>query len=985
VSETPRDVAFCSHAILDDTLFEVPDAAQDDRFVDNPLVTGEPRIRFYAGIPLAMPDGERIGTLCVIDHEPRRLNDPQRQLLRELAGAVVHALVLRERTLDAAWKSRSRLERELDQRARALGGVLDVLPATVGLWDADEQNLFANAAHETWFDIAPDSLRGRRFDSLFGSAVPGGVAPFVERVRAGAAQAFSARLRSSSGWRDTHFHLLPLADPESGSAGRHAFVSLGSDVTAERALLKLRERLAAIMQSSADAIIGTNPAGVIEHWNAAAQRIFQYPVGDVVGKNLSMLTTSEHRLDALLANDQLFKNGSAVFESECQRRDGSRLHASVSLAPILDEAGRISGLSWVVRDIGPMKSAEHALRESERKFRVLSDSSPVGVFHTDAAGKCTYTNPRWQEMFGLDLAMSLGEGWARTLHPDDRAAVFETWGQAAETGADFAMEFRVRRLDGSVRQVRSRGRAVRTEGGGVSGYVGVVADVTEALAVQDKLRASEAMLDRAGRVARVGGWEVDVGTWLVMWSGQTCRIHDREPGYQPSLAEALGHIPLPQRPLLDAAVRECITAGIAFDLELPLVTATGRVLWVRMMGEAQRDGNRTVRLFGALQDITAHRRAQDALRESQQELRSLYESTPAMLQSMDAQGRLLTVTDVWLRTLGHRREQVVGTLAQAYFAPASRQRVADEVFPELWQRERVDGVALQMLASDGRVRDVLLSAVLDPNSRDVARRALVFIEDVTEDVARRAELQREQALRRQIEGHAAELNQLLLERSEMIDVLAHEVRQPLNNASAALQGATAALAGRGELAASERLERAQAVMGQVLAGVDNTLAAASLLAGGNLVRTDTDIDTLIGVTIADIPHPERARIVVERATPTRTATMDMGLVRLALRNLLANALKYSPPGSPVRLRISESDQPLALVLEVHDQGRGFDPGLVSRLFERGARGAQGGHGLGLYIARRVMDLHGGHIELSRSTPGGSTLRLIIGEAGATDA
>jgi PAS domain S-box-containing protein len=432
-------------------------------------------------------------------------------------------------------------------------------------------------------------------------------------------------------------------------------------------------------------------------------------------------------------------------------------------------------------------------------------------------------------------------------------------------------------------------------------------------------------------------------------------------------------------------VRECITAGIAFDLELPLVTATGRVLWVRMMGEAQRDGNRTVRLFGALQDITAHRRAQDALRESQQELRSLYESTPAMLQSMDAQGRLLTVTDVWLRTLGHRREQVVGTLAQAYFAPASRQRVADEVFPELWQRERVDGVALQMLASDGRVRDVLLSAVLDPNSRDVARRALVFIEDVTEDVARRAELQREQALRRQIEGHAAELNQLLLERSEMIDVLAHEVRQPLNNASAALQGATAALAGRGELAASERLERAQAVMGQVLAGVDNTLAAASLLAGGNLVRTDTDIDTLIGVTIADIPHPERARIVVERATPTRTATMDMGLVRLALRNLLANALKYSPPGSPVRLRISESDQPLALVLEVHDQGRGFDPGLVSRLFERGARGAQGGHGLGLYIARRVMDLHGGHIELSRSTPGGSTLRLIIGEAGATDA
>lgn len=986
VNETSRDVAFCSHAILNDALFEIPDATQDPRFADNPLVAGEPRIRFYAGVPLAMPGGGRIGTLCVIDREPRRLDDVQRALLSELAGAVVHTLVLRERTLDAAWKSRSRLERELDQRARALAAVLDVLPATVGLWDAGQRNQFANAAHETWFDASPDSLRGRKFDTLLGGAEAGSVLSFVERVQAGEAQSFNARLSSPQGSRDVHFHLLPLPAPESGRSGPRSFVSLGNDITAERALLELRERLAAIVQSSGDAIIGTDLRGVIEHWNAAAQRIFGYPAAAVAGQRLSLLFDAEAGLDAMLSNAKLFDDGPAAFDSVCRRHDGSRLDVSIGLAPIRDEAGRIGGVSWVVRDISPMKAAEHALRESERKFRVLSDSSPVGVFHTDPVGLCTYTNPCWQEIYGLSLAMSLGDGWARTLHPDDRFEVFETWNRAAQSGADFAMEFRIQRPDGSVRHVRSRSRAVHAEDGSVSGYVGAVEDVTEALAVQRQLRASEAMLDRAGHVARVGGWEVDVGSWLVTWSAQTCRIHDRAPGHQPSLAEALEHIPLPQRPLLDAAVRECITAGHPFDLELPLVTATGRAIWVRIMGEAQRDGGRTVRLFGALQDITAHRMAQDALRESQQQLRVLYEATPAMLQSMDAHDRLLTVTDVWLRTLGYRREQVVDTPAQMYFAPASRHRVVHDVFPELWRRGRVDSVALQMLASDGRVRDVLLSAVLDPNTHSAAQRALVFIDDVTEDVARRAELQREQTLRRQIESHAEELNQLLRERSEMLDVLAHEVRQPLNNASAALQGATAALAGKGEDAATVRLERAQGVMGQVLAGVDNTLAAASLLAGsGNLVRTDTDIDTLVGVTIADIAQPERGRIVVERATTTRTATMDMGLVRLALRNLLANALKYSPPGSPVQLRISESDQPLALVLEVHDQGRGFDPALVPRLFERGARGVQGGHGLGLYIARRVMDLHGGTIELARSTPAGSTLRLIIGEAGSIDA
>ncbi|MBC7662502.1 MAG: GAF domain-containing protein, partial [Caulobacter sp.] len=70
-NETSRDVAFCDHAIRDDALFEVPDATSDPRFRDNPFVTGEPDVRFYAGAPIVMPGGERIGTVCVIDRAPR--------------------------------------------------------------------------------------------------------------------------------------------------------------------------------------------------------------------------------------------------------------------------------------------------------------------------------------------------------------------------------------------------------------------------------------------------------------------------------------------------------------------------------------------------------------------------------------------------------------------------------------------------------------------------------------------------------------------------------------------------------------------------------------------------------------------------------------------------------------------------------------------------------------------------------------------------
>ncbi len=122
VHQTPREIAFCAHAILNSEILEVPDASLDPRFFDNPLVRGEPRVRFYAGAPLEVDPGVRLGTLCLIDRVPRTLSSEERQLLGSLAATVVE--LLQGRRSSATLVSACRLLEEENADIQAMGAAL---------------------------------------------------------------------------------------------------------------------------------------------------------------------------------------------------------------------------------------------------------------------------------------------------------------------------------------------------------------------------------------------------------------------------------------------------------------------------------------------------------------------------------------------------------------------------------------------------------------------------------------------------------------------------------------------------------------------------------------------------------------------------------------------------------------------------------------------------------------------------------------------
>lgn len=381
--------------------------------------------------------------------------------------------------------------------------------------------------------------------------------------------------------------------------------------------------------------------------------------------------------------------------------------------------------------------------------------------------------------------------------------------------------------------------------------------------------------------------------------------------------------------------------------------------------------------------------------------------TRVSLACWDAQRRLRLASSAWCAWFGVNEHQALGEmlahLLGAHFTPAFEAR--------LTAAERGETVEYDDCHAQGEGlapwRRIRLATTSDPSTGD--RLTCMVMTDITREQARQSIMQRQQAqirdLQQQLQGYqrdTAELERLrtlldwrttmLTERNDMLHLLSHEIRQPLNNASAAMQATLKAINDLGledATPAARALLRAETVLHQVISTLDNTLAAGTIL---TLVEKtspadDTDLPTLIGLTLHDIAAEVRPRIQVEWLTNTRTVQLHPALMRLAIRNLLHNALAYAPPGTPVVLRISEIDDPLNLIIEVIDQGNGIPEELRPRLFEKGSRGDNSRHrtgaGLGLFIVHSVMQLHRGRVEVRDHPPQGTIMRLLAPQ-GLTD-
>ncbi len=383
--QTPRAEAFCAHTILDDDLLEVADARLDARFADLPSVKGPLAIRFYAGFPLVLPGGERVGALCVLDQRPRSLDDRQKRMLRSLAESVALTLTMRKDLIEKSIAVRSQYEDTIAQNAEALADLYDNAPCGYHSLDRNGRFLRVNNTALQWLGCT-------RAEALGGL----GIVDFLNEEGVAVFRQNFPRLMETGQVDDLEFDVVGrsgatrrvlasasvLRDPQSGAASTRTVMY---DVTE---LHRVREALRQ-MTAEQHSILNTDLIGILKLkdrrivWtNRGMERMLGYEPGELVGQPTRVL----------YPDDRSHQVGGTAYERGCEgrpfrmqvhspRKNGDRMWLDVTGTAPPDEP---TSMLCMVMDITPLKRAEEikaraATLESEN--RQLAEVGRVkGVF-----------------------------------------------------------------------------------------------------------------------------------------------------------------------------------------------------------------------------------------------------------------------------------------------------------------------------------------------------------------------------------------------------------------------------------------------------------------------------------------------------------------------------------------------------------------------------------------------------------------------------
>ena len=682
LTETPLDYSLCAHAILQDDMTIVPDTLEDPRFSDNPVCMGNPHIRFYASAKLRTKDGLPIGTLCVLDTKPRRINAQQMQALKVLANQVMAQIELRK-SLASAVAHAHDVEEGEKRLALALKigniGTYDWVPGSPDIhWDGRVREFWGVGADE------PVS-----YDQFMAGIHPEDRAvaqTAIDRSLEPAGDGTANATYRVIGRNDGILRWVKVTAQTFFERGRPTLrIGTAIDVTDQKHAEERQRLTLAISQIILEEqdpgapLIGRIHAQAGAHLNAEMCLCYRYDRGaqmlrlvQAIAFPASARTTietvaPEHSMCWPVVSTGLpFSAGEGEIAADPKAGLLLDMKASAYMCnPLLGADGGLLGTlafastrrrSFDAADVDWLQTICHylslaweradallAVRTSEERFRRAQQAAGVGTWDWDVtANRAVWTEEAWALFEPGGTGEVTFERWRAAVHPDDREAAAQVVSTAIGTGNPYEDEYRVSHNDGTVRWILSRGRVER-DSAGRTHMRGTVQDISDKKAIVQELRRSEQFLSAVTDAAPISIYVLDVPTQTNEFVSRHASkfVGYEEAEFKRIIAKPFGLMHSDDAARLPAHLRNvgANQNGEPLEFEYRMRHADGSWRWFLSrdvaFGRDSRGG--LTKVLGTAIDITAHKAADEHKRLLMGEVNHRAKNLLAIVQSIARQ------------------------------------------------------------------------------------------------------------------------------------------------------------------------------------------------------------------------------------------------------------------------------------------------------------------------------------------------------------
>jgi PAS domain S-box-containing protein len=468
-----------------------------------------------------------------------------------------------------------------------------------------------------------------------------------ELATQGRVRNFEAHIRSKSGQP----HWIEISHESLDLNGKPCLLAIARDITerkrAEDRIHESEARYRAVFEQAGDYVLinEIRPDGppVIVDVNDAALKVHGYTREELVGQPLTLIDPFMNPAENQQRTESLKRGSQTLFEVRHRRKDGSTFDAEVRATPL-----RIGGRELILaveRDITERKHAEAVLRISGERLRLAMQATQQGWFDLNLKTGEVVASQELARIIGdetLESPMTY-QTWVDSIHQDDRSAVLQRFSECLKTGETKHMEYRMLTRTGEWKWVGSSSKVVASDAAGLPArMIGTHVDITERRQTEKALRDSEAKLQEAAEMAKLGYWEVDHRSGRVIWSEGLYRMHGRSAAMEPPTWEEFqsGLHPEDRAAVIQAYERHLKGHHADQVPRYRIVLPAGEVRHIRSHWQTEySEGGTPLRTFGTDQDET-EQVLLEADRKIAAEGRLALEAQLQHLQRMESVGRL---------------------------------------------------------------------------------------------------------------------------------------------------------------------------------------------------------------------------------------------------------------------------------------------------------------------------------------------------------